>query len=162
MSCIIFSSCIVGALFIAGVMLIILGRARVVMRAAGIILVIISIIGGLYAGGFIFSGNRSPEAALKKCDENLVMIRTAILKYLDDHNGKLPKELETLLPAYMKALPVCPASGFPDSYGYETNDMTGNFTIFCQGDTHVEMNVPSGLPRISRLLSKPQNNIVDD
>jgi len=101
----------------------------------------------LIAGAFLvpsFIKARAQEH-LAACESNIKNLATALEMYATDHTGTYPESLDDLtknsvdyrgepVGAYMKTIPVCPASGLPSSYGYKSASVPDNFTIWCKCD----------------------------
>ena len=50
------------------------------------------------------------------CQNNERMLEKALLKYVEDHQGRYPASLEELKPKYLQAVPSCPVVGRPGTY----------------------------------------------
>jgi hypothetical protein len=74
------------------------------------------------------------QSRLQDCQANLVRIGTACKLYATDHGGHYPGQLPDLVPAYLKSIPTCPASG-RDTYssGFHSAAHPDLFTITCSG-----------------------------
>lgn len=95
----------------------------------------------------ITTPNRLRMQASKRYTDCLSQLRSlakAVNFYAADHQGKYPQSLNGLVPQYMEKLPKCPTGS---SYGYEVNLSLDDFTIFCSGDKHLNVGVPSGFPQ---------------
>jgi prepilin-type N-terminal cleavage/methylation domain-containing protein len=78
------------------------------------------------------------QGRLSACKTNLRNLVSGIELYAMDNGSLPPPSLGTLVPTYVAALPVCPATGL-DSYspGYVSVNYPTNYTIMCAGTGHV-------------------------
>jgi hypothetical protein len=69
------------------------------------------------------------------CRQNVANIAGAIRAYADSKGGGYPKDLNELIPDYLRAMPKCPSISF-DTYSMSYQATPTSFTIFCKGDHH--------------------------
>ncbi len=84
---------------------------------------------------------------LTACKSNLQQISQALEKYSRDHDRHYPERLDSLLPTYLKALPVCPEQQSSDDYRARLSP--GSYTICCSGAAHAFLYIQPDYPRIS-------------
>lgn len=82
------------------------------------------------------------------CQQNLRNIAVALEEYKKEHDGKYPRNLDSLIPEYLKQIPKCP-SAEKDTYssGYEVNGEGDAFTLYCKGLNHYFSGVDENYPR---------------
>jgi prepilin-type N-terminal cleavage/methylation domain-containing protein len=88
------------------------------------------------------------KARFTGCQSNLRNIATGIQVYSNDqHDHKYPESIQSLVPQYLGKIPNCPAAGM-DTYSesYTFDSKTRNFTIFCKGSHHTELDMSADEP----------------
>lgn len=115
-----------------------------------------------YRPGYIAAFERSASALLTKqisemkkqfkrakemsilaaCESNLKNIATALEMYSTDNKGYYPKQLQEVVPNYLKELPSCPTT--KAEYSYTLNADTNKYEIVCTGKHE---GLPVGYPR---------------
>ncbi|MFH1453023.1 MAG: DUF2059 domain-containing protein [Armatimonadota bacterium] len=79
------------------------------------------------------------EAELTACKCNIKNTATALEMYACDHEGKYAPDLKSLIPEYLKELPVCPVSG--NGYVFELSENGENYILYCPGEQHKDLNI---------------------
>lgn len=105
-----------------------------------------------------------PIVLLGHCKGNLLdVLSPALEKYRSEHNGQYPGTLTTLVPRYLKELPVCPATtlevlgyhltgfGGKDTYspGYSVEHKGTSYELHCSGNYHSRAGEPPDRPALS-------------
>ena len=75
------------------------------------LMVVVVILGILVAIAIPIYNNVTDDAKQKACDSNVKAIQAAVSMYQTANSGKLPSQLENLVPQYIKAIPKCPVDG---------------------------------------------------
>lgn len=71
------------------------------------------------------------------CRQNVIRIGEKIEQYRKQHDGQPPQSLDQLRPDYLDVIPTCPGAGFDTySFGYEVQDRSEHFEVFCKGNHH--------------------------
>ena len=93
------------------------------------------------------------EQVLKGCQNNLRAIAFAAEAYAADNEGHYPRSLTRLVPAYLKRIPVCPATG-RDTYSatFTSAYNPPAFTVYCGGDNHSRAGDGPNRPQYSYAL----------
>lgn len=92
--------------------------------------------------------------SLTACKSNLKNIGTALEMYSTDWHGHYPRNLNQLVPNYLRELPDCPSAGrmtYRADFGLQAPGNTGHFEdyycIECAGDWHTSVALPPNYPR---------------
>lgn len=119
---------------------------------------------------------RAPRVHLHQCRENLKMIEQAIFMYSTDYGGRIPGSaclslsrdgcrqqlLLGLVPAYLKAMPTCPAAG-RDTYSEGYRNCAGcpygglylpSYILTCRGSNHEDAGMPRNFPVLTSLCGE--------
>ena len=92
------------------------------------------------------------EQSFETCKENLKKIAQALKLYAADNGGSYPKKMEKISPnpKYLEFIPTCP-SMMKDTYsdGYEVSKDKKAFTVYCQGEGHLNILVKENYPQYS-------------
>ncbi len=130
-------------------------------------LMILLFIGVLAFAGLIVTG-RHDCIKVAECFQNMTVICNAIDKYAEDKEI-VPMSLDSLTPQYLKALPICPKSGFSSyvlqildqkekAVGSDLYDVT-TYKVYCSGP-HTrsffrDINIPFKTVTHQRIMQKP-------
>ena len=102
---------------------------------------------------FLSASSGKKQGQLAACESNLKNIATALEMYATDNTGDYPHDLLYLTTsqpggAYMKTIPVCPASRGKTCYLYTRADNPDNFTLWCSHpDAHEYAGLKTGWPQ---------------
>lgn len=113
-----------------------------------IVIAIIAILAAILVPNFVRARG---QGHLTACKSNLKNIGTAVEMYSTDHQGRYPGSLSWLttgnMGGYLKTIPTCPAAG-SDTYSqaYSASSNPDVFTVFCQGNNHTALDLPSDSP----------------
>mgnify|MGYP001009339284 CR=1 FL=1 len=70
--------------------------------------------------------------------------------YSTDYDGRYPKTISLLTPNYLRVIPNCPTAGKDTiSASYELGVNLEVFTIYCQGNHHKSVGLPTNYPQYS-------------
>jgi len=120
------------------------------------IMVIIGILAGLLIPKFLRARG---DADLSACMTNEHNMATAIVLYSNDNEHNFPADLANLTPNYLKNLPTCPSSQLTNSYAYQTDSDTDNFTIWCSAtNAHLVVDVQTSNPNYDFLTNINKGN----
>lgn len=88
------------------------------------------------------------QGQLTACKSNQKNIATACEMYATDFGGRYPERLSGLTPNYLRTIPECPAAG-ADTYSatYQMSASPDMFSLYCQGENHVNVGVPANYPQ---------------
>jgi len=87
------------------------------------------------------------RAKLTACKSNLQNIATGLHVYASEYDSLFPNELGNLIPNYMKAIPLCPATKtITYTAGYEVNYTLTSFTLSCHGTNHPTVGMGANEP----------------
>jgi predicted Ser/Thr protein kinase len=103
------------------------------------------------------------DGAAISCKSNMKTLAQALEMYQGEHERLYPPSLGALTPMYLKTLPVCMLTIFPDvevpyfpepwwkklppcSYSYERNNWCDNYTITCHAPIHEKLCGSPGFP----------------
>lgn len=121
--------------------------ARVLVWVAMGLFVVLSQADGLY-------GCRRGQGPLTACHSNLKNIGTALEMYSTDWSGHYPRNLQQLVPNYIKELPECPSAGYMSyraDFGLQAPGNNGQFQDYyfmeCAGDHHADDGLPPNYPQ---------------
>jgi len=78
------------------------------------------------------------------CKSNLKNLSTALQLYNNDNDAKYPTTLNMITPTYMNVIPRCPAA--QSDYGYDHEEITEVYTVYCSGTNHSVLLVPADQP----------------
>lgn len=97
-----------------------------------------------------------------KCIANLDIIGRTIIKYKQD-KGHYPVTLSQLIPDYLRTIPTCP-SAIKDTYteGYIISNSLSNFTVYCNGHNHKNLNIHLNYPQFSSKYSPKHGVIINE
>jgi hypothetical protein len=100
---------------------------------------------------------------LTACHSHLKNIATACEMYSTDNQGRYPRTLSALTPAYLKTIPTCPAAGqdtysgsFRSVYQPDVPTCVDNYTVICQGSNHENVGEIKNYPQYTC-----ENGLVD-
>ncbi len=102
---------------------------------------------------FLSASSGKKHRQLAACESNLKNIATALEMYATDNTGDYPHDLCYLTRsqpggAYMKTIPICPASSGKTGYLYTRAETPDNFTIWCNHpDAHEYAGLKTGWPQ---------------
>lgn len=102
---------------------------------------------GLWAAGCNSVSKKDQDQA-KACATNIKTIGTALEMYTLDNDGKFPSSIDKLMPANLKAIPVCPAAN-KASYQIVTSPDAKNYTVVCAGSNHKAAGVKGDYPQFT-------------
>jgi competence protein ComGC len=92
--------------------------------------------------------------SITACKSNLKNLGTGMEMYSMDWNGHYPRNLDMLVPNYLKTIPECPAAGrvtYRADFGPKAPGNTSGFadyySIECTGHSHADINVPPDYPK---------------
>ena len=97
-----------------------------------------------------YNKNLSPESKVDKCVSNLKNIQTALEMYTTDHQGKYPKSLDEIAPAYIREIPQCPAAEkdtYSPSYSLKEEGGMQSYKLYCKGHYHKDAGLKEDYPR---------------
>lgn len=96
---------------------------------------------------------------LTACKSNLKNIGTALELYSTDWHGHYPRNLNMLVPNYLRELPDCPSAGrmtYRADFGLQAPGNTEHFEdyyfIECAGDWHTSVGLPPNYPQYNGIL----------
>jgi type IV pilus assembly protein PilA len=91
------------------------------------LMVVVIILGILVAIAIPIYNNVTGDAQKKACAANERTLEGAVAMYQAANGGKMPKDLNALVPGFIEAEPTCPVDG---TSGYKINS---NGTVSCNG-----------------------------
>lgn len=94
------------------------------------LMVVVIILGILVAIAIPIYNNVTGDAQKKACAANERTLEGAVAMYQAANGGKMPDNLDDLVPDFIEAVPTCPVD---DSYGYTLNS---DGTVSCEGAPH--------------------------
>lgn len=100
----------------------VLATVFILVAAQGIYLVYFEV-----SDELVLKPGLADDPALDAADKGQLLLEDAVMSYMDENDGKAPKELFELIPKYIKIIPVDPVSGEP--YIYQIIDGLPNIII---------------------------------
>jgi prepilin-type N-terminal cleavage/methylation domain-containing protein len=88
------------------------------------------------------------RAKLAGCQSNLRNLAAGVQMYANQEGGgKYPENIAPLVPQYLGRIPLCPSFKI-DTYSesYTADNETKNFTVYCKGFNHTEMEMAENEP----------------
>lgn len=123
------------------------------MKQLFCVLALLALLGAIFFPTFTRARYRTPYGG---CKSNLKNIGTAMEMYATDWDEHYPRNLEMLVPKYLKSIPVCVVAGY-QTYRLQTGKNcaynTGSvpfedyYFVECTGDHHSKAGLPRNYPQ---------------